>query len=223
MAGRSDLAALKATLSQARTKLSTPLSLPKSLSDKVARSEAGLLAAVGSFAAEQAPDADGQRKLFERLNSFTRERSLALLEWRSNNNASLRKSASQGSPAARFLSWESAWIPLWKSEIELTYRLQKSALTSSQGKERPSTLVREILAVQSQAASLTPSKELASLQEMASQRLTLLARTAEQLDRLGHSRGALTRVRRLSKEQAELGRKLQEQRLALLMSLASSP
>lgn len=218
LAGRVELVTMKATLSQSKTKLSQALSLPKALASKVEKSESGLLIAVTGFTAEQAPDADGQRELFRQLNVFTRDRSLALLEWRFDNNARLRKAAKKGSAAARFLDWEAAWLPLWRSEIELTFRLQKSALDKTES----ASLVREVLAVQSKAASLAPSKELVPLQEMAAQRLTLLARTAEQLERLGkgESRGALTRVRRLSKEQAELGRKLQDQRLALLNSLA---
>lgn len=225
LAGRVTLANFKTILTQTRTKLSRQLALPKTTGDRVAKAETGLVAAVAAFAAEQAPDAEGQRSLFERLNTFTRDRSMALLEWRTSNNATLRKGVRKGSALARYLEWEAAWLPLWKSEIDLTFRLQKNALAKSESKGKASGLVREILAVQTRASALTPSKELTSLHEMAAQRLTLLARTAEQLERLGRgeSRGALTRVRRLSKEQAELGRKLQEQRLALLTSLTQGP
>lgn len=223
LTGRSDLAAIKATLAAVKSDLGQATALPKDAAARLGKAEQGLLAAVAGFTAEQSPDAEGQRALFESLNGFTRDRSVALLEWRIGNNLQLKSAAQKGSARARYLDWEAAWLPLWKAEVDITYRLQKSVLQSFKTQEdNGSAFVRELLAVQSKANAVSVPKELSALQEVAVRRLTLLARTAEQLNRLGRgeSRGALTRVRRLNKEQTELGRQLQDQRLAILVGLA---
>ena len=146
---------------------------------------------------------------------------MALLQWRAAYNESLRKSTKKDSARARYLTWESAWLPLWKSEVDITYRLQKSVLAKG-GPAQGAGFVRELLALQAKAAAVPAASELESLQEVALRRLTLLARTAEQLDRLGRgeSRGAVTRVRRLSKDLTGLAEQLQDQRLAMLKAIA---
>ncbi len=194
--------------------------LPQELAARVSKAEQGMLDAVGGFTASQAPDAEGQKALFQRLNGFTRDRSNALLEWRGAANARFKQGSKPGTPRARYQAWEAAWLPLWKSEIDITYRLQADALKASRS-EKASSYVREILALQRQAAAVVTPKELQELQDLSLRRLTVLARTAEQLQRLseGESRGALTRVRRLSKELSDLGRQMQEMRLARLSAL----
>jgi hypothetical protein len=223
LTGRSDLAAIKATLAAVKSDLGQATTLPKDVAARSSKAEQGLLAAVAGFTAEQSPDSEGQRALFESLNGYTRDRSVALLEWRISNNRQLRSAAQKGAAQARYLDWEAAWLPLWKAEVDITYRLQKSVLHSSKAeKDNGPAFVRELLALQGKANAVPVPKELAALQEVAVRRLTLLARTAEQLNRLGRgeSRGALTRVRRLNKEQTELGRQLQDQRLDILVGLA---
>lgn len=220
LAGRADLAAMKATVAAVKSQLSQPLSLPSEVSTRVTQAEQGLLSAVNGFTTARAPDAEGQRALFEQLNVFTRDRSLALLHWRVRNNEQLRKQHKPGTQGSRYLEWEAAWLPLWKSEVDLSYRLQKSALSQKEGQS--AGFVRELLSLQSQAAAVNTPQELQALQEISLRRLTVLARTAEQLGRLqrGESRGAVSRVRRLSKELAELGQQLQERRLGFLNTMA---
>lgn len=218
--GRSSLDAMQKVVAGTKTELKQPLSLPKDVSSQVVQAELGLINAVSSFTANKAPDSQAQRSLFESLNTHTRSRALALLQWRTQNNRSLSQKRHHQA-RTNFLAWESAWLPLWKAEVDITYRLQKNALSRSQSSSS-SNFVREVLALQAQANAIKTPKELSALQDIASRRLTLLARTAEQLDRLGRgeSRGAITRIRRLNKEQSELGNQLQEQRLSQLSVLA---
>lgn len=220
LTGRQGLQATRQLLAAVRADLRSPLSLPKPLTRRVSQAEDGLLQAVTAFTSENAPDAEGQRALFGKLNGLTRERAVAVLEWRSSNNQKLRAGQAGGTAKARYLAWEAGWLPLWKAEVDLTYRLQAHVLSGS--KEQGKGFVRELLALQAKAAAVPTGKELGGLQDLAVRRLTLLARTAEQLDRLGRgeSRGALTRVRRLNKEQTELGKQLQDQRMATLSALA---
>ncbi len=220
LTGRQGLQATRQLLDGVGRELRTPLALPKPIAARVSQSESGLLQAVKAFTSESAPDAEGQRALFRQLNELTRNRAVAVLEWRSANNARLRAVAAKGSGRARYLAWEAGWLPLWKAEIDLTYRLQAHVLSGAQGQS--GGFVRELLGLQAKAGEVATAKELQNLQELAVRRLTLLTRTAEQLDRLGRgeSRGALTRVRRLNKEQTELGKQLQDQRLATLSALA---
>ena len=222
LTGRSELAAFRKVIAGVKTGLTRPLALPKNVSSQVSAAEQGVLKAVGSFLAEKEPDAEGQRALLQSLNGFTHDRSLALLAWRETNNRALL-AANKGKAAQAYLKWESAWLKLWKSETEITYRLQKDVLSSGKSQGIDGALyVRELLALQTKAAAVSVPPAAEALQDMAVRRLTLLARTAEQLGRLGRgeSRGALTRVRRLNKEQAELSSSLQEKRLALLSTLA---
>jgi hypothetical protein len=223
LTGRVDLAAMNATLKSSKSELGEPMNLPREVAAKVSAAESGLVTSVSSFSAQRAPDAEGQRALFGRLNGFTRDRAMALLDWRASNNRVLSRGAKKETAGSRFLQWEAAWLPLWRAEVDITFRLQKSVLEPSktQDSAKTSSFVRELLKLQATASAVKVPKELESLQDLALRRVTLLARTAEQLDRLGRgeSRGALTRVRRLNKEQADLGRQLQEQRLAILASL----
>lgn len=220
LTGRQGVQATRQRIQAVAQELKSPLPLPATVSARVRQAESGLLQAVTAFLAESAPDADGQRALFAKLNSFTRERALAVLGWRSTNSQRLRASTPKGSSRSRYLVWEAGWLPLWQAEVELTYRLQAHVLSGSQS--GGGGFVREVLAIQARASEIAAPGELQGLQELALRRLTLLARTAEQLNRLGRgeSRGALTRVRRLNKEQTELGQQLQERRLAALLQLA---
>jgi hypothetical protein len=221
LSGRGELAAFGKTLRQVKADLGKSAGLPRGTAAQVEAAERSLLASVSSFAAQRAPDAEGQRAMFQSLNNATRERALALLDWRAGNNAGLRKSARERS-AREYLVWEAAWLPLWKSETEIGYRLQKAFLQKTPVEGAGSALIRELLALQARASEVPAGKSVQGLQELAVRRLTLLARTAEQLDRLGRgaTHGAITRVRRLNKEQTELVRQLQEQRLAILTALA---
>lgn len=221
LSGRSDLKTIQTTVAASKLELNNTLSLSRETSSQVLAAQQGIVQAVSGFTANTTPSAEGQRALFARLNDYTRARSMALLQWRSNNNRRLLEANRQHRARADYLAWEAAWIPLWKSEIDITYRLQKQALSS--GTAAPgNSFVREILALQSQASAVALPQQHTALQELSVRRLTVLARTAEQLDRLGQgeSRGAVTRIRRLTKEQSSLDVALQKERLSVLSKLS---
>ena len=218
LAGRQSADATKKKVASLKSELQGKLELSGSVAATVKSSQQRTLSAVEKFLAQSAPDAEGQRALFETLNAATRDRATALLAWRSGQNASLAKAA-KGSRAT-YLAWERRWIEVWKGEVDITYRLQKAFLSTQGGSG--AGFVRELLALGAKADKIAASKELDALSGLAKKRLTLLARAAEQLDRVGSgSRGALTRLRKWGKEHAVLTKEMQEQRLVILGKLAS--
>lgn len=223
LSGRQGLEATQKVLGTVRTELKAKLELPQAVVSKVQSSEKRLLDSVDRFLRNSSPDAAGQRALFESLNAATRDRALTLLEWRSSRNQALAKQFSSG-PRAAYFAWEAGWLAIWKEEVQLTYRLQKAFL-DSQGRQavEGKSFVRELLALQSKADKLAVPASLSGLSELAVRRLTLLARAAEQLDRVGAgSRGALTRLRKLNREQMEADRQLQDKRLETLSKLSKA-
>ncbi len=200
-----------------RGELQSKLDLPAPVASAVRTSEDRMLISVERFLGQTSPDAEGQRSLFEALNGATRDRADALLRWRISRNAELAKSNKSGTKG-HYLTWESRWLEIWRSEVDVTFRLQKAFLQSQvdQGASGQS-YVGELLALQSKAEKVTAPAGLESLSNLAKKRLTLLARAAEQLERVGAgSRGALTRLRKLNKEQIEMTRQMQDQRLEVL-------
>lgn len=221
LSGRQGVDATHKVLGTVRNDLKAKLELPQAVVSKVQGAEKQLVDSVDRFLRNSSPDAAGQRALFEALNASTRNRALGLLQWRASINQALVKKYSFGARAA-YLTWEAGWIAIWKEEVELTYRLQKAFL-DSQGRQsvEGKSFVRELLALQAKADKLAVPASLSGLSELAVRRLTLLARAAEQLDRVGAgSRGALARLRKLNKEQIEADRQLQDKRLETLTKLA---
>lgn len=223
LGGRQNQATTKKSVEVLGRELSRPLELPSEAKKKIAAAETVLLRGVNRFLSESQPDLEGQRRLFQEINSAIRDRQLAVLQWRVSVNRALI-GASQSVKALHWFTWEASWLPLWKSEVDLTYSLQSAFLARRDTDDAELTrLVGGILRLQQQARLVGTPTELANLQQLAQGRLTLLARTAEQLMRLrraGESRGAMTRIRRLSRDQAEISQKLQDARLAALRSLA---
>ncbi len=222
LGGRQNQAVTKKSVETVGRVLTRPLELPSKTKEKIVAAEAVLLRGVSRFLAESHPDMEGQRRLFQEINSAVRDRQMAVLEWRVSANRDLI-GQTKNVKSLHWLSWEASWLPLWKSEVELTYALQRTFLERRDADEAELTsLVGSILRLQQQGRLVGTPAELTKLQELAEGRLTLLARTAEQLIRLrrvGESRGALTRIRRLSRDQAELSQQLQEARLQALRSL----
>lgn len=223
LSGRQGLEATQTVLRSVRAELKAKLHLPQAVATKVQSSEKQLVDSVERFLRNSSPDAAGQKALFESLNAATRDRALGLLQWRASRNQALAKQYSTGARAAYF-AWEAGWLTIWKEEVQLTYRLQKAFL-DSQGRQavEGKSFVRELLALQSKADKLAVPASLSGLSELAVRRLTLLARAAEQLDRVGAgSRGALTRLRKLNREQMEADRQLQDKRLETLSKLSKA-
>lgn len=221
LSGRRDLAAMKADLVTAQKAIGSRPVVAGEVGRRVYQAERAMLAAVQGFVFQKEPSATSQRALFRTLNDLSRERALGLLDWRSEQARLHSRSA--GPSAAPYWAWELAWLPRWRQEVELTHRLQSSALAEG-GASSGQGIVGDLLRLQSEASASTPAAPLAPLQETALQRLTVLARTAEQLERLSRSesRGALTRIRRLSRELAQLNGRLQEQRRAFLAALGGA-
>lgn len=220
LSGRQGAEPTRKAVRALRVELGSKLDLPGPVAKTVRTSQDRMLSSVERFLAQTSPDAEGQRSLFEALNGATRDRAEALLRWRFSRNAELSKSRKSG-PKSHYLTWEARWLEIWKSEVDVTFRLQKAFLQSQAGQGASGqSYVGELLALQAKAEKVTAPKDLEALSNLAKKRLTLLARAAEQLERVGAgSRGALARLRKLNKEQTEMTRQMQEQRLGVLSRL----
>lgn len=215
LSGRSKRSVLLETLKQVEAATARPPSLSKKAKDTVKSTEAEMIRLIREFATEEDPDGDGQRRLFSGMSQTTEKRTLALLSWRAGVVKELLK---QKLPAARSaqLTWEAAWYPIWAEEAKYTRRLQAGLLEESAGDD--SEILKGLLALRVRAQAISCPERVADLQRMSLERLTILARTAEQLMRLEKrkSRGALTRVRRLSRKLSALTEEFQSRRLELL-------
>lgn len=220
LSGRQGVQATLGRVRKLRAQFQAELDLPSQVAASVRAAQDRMVSSVERFLAQTTPDASGQRTLFEALNRATHERAVTLLGWRTTQNQKLAKHHQSGL-RGRYLAWESRWLGIWEKEVDITHRLQTAFLQTQAGNRASSEgFVRELLALQSQADKVATPPELANLSVLGQKRLTLLARAAEQLERVGSgSRGALTRLRKLNKEQAEMTRQLESQRLQVLAAL----
>lgn len=222
LSGRSSLLAMQDKLARIKVELGRRSGLPRATDLLVVGAENDILGSMGSFTRSTQPDTESQRELFRRINDATYKRNRALGLWRSENNRYLLGRGA-GSKEWRFLRWEASWLEVWKEEAELTYSLQKAYLKAGGGRQAYSGgEVRKVLALRARAELIGATSTLEPLQSLALKRLTLLARTAQQLDRLTQEAegGAVVRLRRLSEEQTKLSFELQTQRLQALHRLA---
>lgn len=222
LSGRQGVEATLGRVRKLRSQFQANLDLPNPVAAPVRAAQDRMVSSVERFLAQTTPDAQGQRALFETLNHATHDRAVALLGWRTTQNQRLAKHHQSGG-RGRYLAWESRWLGIWKKEVDITHRLQKAFLQTQAGNRASSEgFVGELLALQSQAGKVATPPELTNLSLLGQKRLTLLARAAEQLERVGSgSRGALTRLRKLNKEQAEMTRQLESQRLQVLVDLTA--
>lgn len=224
LGGRSTHSHMRAFLKKARVTLAKASSLP-GVARKVSAAENGIVAAISKFVEDKAPDIDGQRELFRSLNKLSYERSLALLDWRTESNRSLLGSSS-GQARLQYLRWEASWIIVWRAEAEASFRLQEACLSSvSLESGALDEYIRQILALQGRAELIGAAGATKELQSLALSHVVSLARTAEQLARLsrnGGTSGTVVRLSRLNKEQTGLVRRLQELRIGTLTVLAKA-
>lgn len=207
LSGRATLEHTQSTIKSARSKLASAAPVRG-----LGEFEETIATEITTFLNGKEHTAEGQRRLFSKLGQATRDRSLALIEWRQAEIAKLKGESD-------WKSWETSWLPLWKDEAELTYELQLKLLDPEKfSKAENSALLRKLLALQTQAQKIEASQDLEKLQSLSVERLTVLARAAEQLLRMDRtqSRGAVTRVRRLSKRLDALTREFRQLRLKAL-------
>jgi hypothetical protein len=181
--------------------------------------EKQMLQRIQAFAAEKSPDSDGQRALFLSLSGFTESRTKTLMRWR-QEKLRLLLAANLTNEQHVYYRWELAWTEVWDREAELTSQLEQAFLDES-GAPPPQDLLRSLLKLRLRADNTACPQSLIALDTICKERLTLLTRTAEQLLRLKkrHSSGALTRVRRLSRQLSKMTQDFQEERLARLLEL----
>lgn len=188
--------------------------------EAVLKLENGLLDAAAAFAKQESPTAAGQRQLFLTLGRLTEERTQKLLDWRAKEIGKMLKS--EKSPKRKaYYAWEEAWIPLWREEARLTYKLQASVLSEKSEDKAGREVLSSFLKLTAQADQLKVPDTAADLQSLSKDRLTVLTRTSEQLLRLEkrQSRSAVTQVRRLSAKLSTLTEQYQSARLKLLRAL----
>lgn len=214
LSGRASLAHTQKTLESVQEQLNKPAPLAE-----LEGLERSMLENVRDFVGSDEPTSERQRALFGTLGELTRDRSLKLAAWRSERLAGMQVD----NPATKqWREWERNWLPIWRKEATLTYKLQLKLLKSKGSSEAENAaLLREILALRLRAPKTPSSNELKSLQQYSLKRLAILARAAEQLSRLDQkkSRGAVTRLRRLSKKLDSLTSEFRDSRLAFLKTL----
>ncbi len=225
LGGRMSLDKLKAELGEVKRVLASPAAgLPEAERAEIVALDTEVLGRVQAFSDLTEPSVESQKILFADLARLMRQRNLWALSWRKKE---LNRKLGQGPDAAptRYLRWELSWVPIWEEEIHSTYELQSLLLALSRGEsgtsQKGKELTRRLLALQERAGNIAVPNELRALQDLSEQRLTLLARTSEQLLRLeqGQSRGALQRVRKLSRELAEFTERFQTLRLEKVRAL----
>lgn len=219
LAGRKSKEALFAALNADTAHLGLPKKLPGAVGQEVGRAEAAIPKAIRAFANQESPDSSGQKALFLELSRYTADRTLALMKWRKQRLANLIAQTSAGKSHNVF-RWELAWLDLWIEEAHLTRDLEQAFLLESFDKEAKDIL-KDFLRLRMRADLIACPPEARELDRSAKERLTVLTRTAEQLARIEkrQSSGAVTRVRRLSRQLSALTKSYQESRLALLKSL----
>jgi hypothetical protein len=221
LAGRLNQAEFLKLLNTSKKQCAEYRTLPPEVSQILRSQEATLLDKISSFASQKAPDSDGQRRLFLELSRLTESRTTHLIEWRQK---ALRKilAGQLSREQHNYFRWELAWLEVWGREAELTHRLEEAFLAEGQSDGEPQQIVKSFLSLRLLADNIACPANLESLDSTATERLTLLTRTAEQLLRLAKRRGsgALTKVRRLSRQLAEITSRFQSERLARLEAIA---
>ncbi len=217
LAGRMKQVALVQKLEGISKTLSSYRGLDSTVFSQVAGLEQKMLDRTLAFAKTDSPDSDGQRALFLSLSELNEKRNLALLGWRSKRVSELL-AVDLPSPAHSYFRWEAGWLPLWTEEVRLTGELQRRLLDSGDDSQSNTDILKGLLRLRARAESIAVPDAYAPLNSLSKKRLTLLARTGEQLLRMDErkSRGALTRVRRLSRQLSELTEEFQLRRLAIL-------
>ncbi|MCA9779831.1 MAG: hypothetical protein KC800_24050 [Candidatus Eremiobacteraeota bacterium] len=214
LAGRLTQAELQKVVGGASKECSAYRALPALVGKTVYARESKLLDQISSFAAQTAPDAEGQRRLFLALSELTESRNEQLISWRQET---LRKilAGKLSRDEHNYFRWELAWLDVWNKENGLTHQLELGFLEEPGGTSDPRQILKSFLAVRALAENIACPSNLETLDATATERLTLLTRTAEQLLRLEKrsSSGALTRVRRLSRQLSEITVKFQSERL----------
>lgn len=206
-------------LRQVKASLDEPDGLPQELRRTLQNSLAEMINLSLSFIGQQNPDSEGQRRLFSELNRLTLKRNTAVNTWRSEKLRALKKG---GRTFQAWRAWETPWLKIWREESSLTFSLQASMLKDKRGsQDEIKGIVKKILKLRVQADSIPTDTNTAPLQRLALERLTLLARTAEQVARLdsGKSRGSVTRVRRLSRKLTGVSKELRNLRLEYLAKI----
>ena len=221
LAGRLNQADFLETLENCRKQCGEYRTLPPGVALSLQTQDVSLLARISNFASEKAPDSEGQRRLFLGLSSLTEARTTNLIRWRQET---LRKllAGQLTRDQHNYFRWELAWLEVWGKEAALTRRLEQAFLDEGQGEGEPQKILKQFLSLRVLADNIACPARLESLDSNATERLTLLTRTAEQLLRLEERRGsgALTKVRRLSRQLAEITSKFEVERLALLEAIS---
>jgi hypothetical protein len=222
LAGRQKKAELAGHLTSARKSLTPYRKIPKKYSGPLLQSELGILDRINEFSRSEEPDGEGQRRLFLGLSEFNEKRSLTLLEWR-QAQAGHFLAGPQSEEIHGYFRWEASWLPIWKEEAGLTRRLQKGLLDTKGEDGQQTEVLKELLRLRSRADKVACPEAYRNVQDLSKERLTVLARTAEQLLRLEQrkSRGAVTRVRRLSRKLTEITKKFQTERLEILSDIGT--
>ena len=219
LAGRTDQAAFQQLIENAQAGPATYRRLDPKTAQAVGLYEKELLRRIHAFANVKAPDSDGQRALFLRLGELTESRTRALMSWRQKELRQLLASDLTSEQHA-YYRWQFSWTEIWDREADLTSELEHAFLGEDDSTS-PQELLRALLKLRLRADSTACPKTLLGLDALSKERLTVLTRTAEQLLRLKERRssGALTRVRRLSRQLSELTQKFRNQRIVRLESL----
>ena len=221
LAGRLSQADFLKLLNTSKKECAEYRTLPAEVSRSLQSQEASLLDKISSFASQKAPDADGQRRLFLELCRLTESRTTRLIGWR---QGTLRKilAGQLTRDQHNYFRWELAWLEVWGKEANLTHRLEEAFLAEGHTDGEPQQILKSFLSLRVLADNIACPPNLESLDSTATERLTLLTRTAEQLLRLEKRRGsgALTKVRRLSRQLAEITSRFQSERLSRLEAIA---
>ena len=221
LAGRLSQAEFLATLESCLKACGEYRTLPPGVAQSLQTQEVSLLARISNFASEKAPDSEGQRSLFLSLSGLTESRTIRLIRWRQET---LRKllAGNLTRDQHNYFRWELAWLEVWAREAELTHRLEEAFLAEGQSEGEPQKILKSFLSLRVLADNIACPASLESLDSTSTERLTLLTRTAEQLLRLDERRGsgALTKVRRLSRQLAEITSRFQSERLARLEAIS---
>ena len=223
LAGRQKHSQLSAELTKASQSLKSYQKLPSQTGKEVLKSELEVVGRIRAFSEQEEPDAEGQRTLFLALGRHTEARSLRLLQWRRDTLHQLL-SLDLTKEQHAYYRWEAIWVPMWIEEAELTRKLQESFLEPKTESQQKKEVLQALLRLRLRAENTACPESHRALDAKLKERLTVLARTAEQLLRLEQqkSNGAVTRVRRLSRQLSELTEQFQSGRLETLRALTPS-
>lgn len=218
LSGRLKQQQMLTRLAHSESALGSYLNLPKPVATQAFAAEQKMLRETRRFVEAKEPDSEGQKALFLKLGGLQESRTKSLLNWRLGQN----KALARGGRPSEYLAWEAHWLPLWLEEATLTRKLQLALLSDDEtGVKEKKDILRSLLRLRVKGEKVQVGSQLQELQALSQERLTILARTAEQLIRMEKrkSRGALTRVRRLSKKLTRLTQEFQGKRLKQLKQL----